>query len=67
MSEEPEIKVEDAKEEFLAAYNLADNGSLYCIFSPGFFQGKDFTFSSRVKDWQQILWDVREGKIKPTK
>lgn len=61
------VKVEDVKEEFLAGYNVAEDGGFYAVFTKAFFQGKNFVFESRVKDFMAILWDVRDGKIKPTR
>ena len=52
---------------FLAGYNLNDDGGLYVVFSPAFFRtGKDPEFATRVKDFVDLFWDVRSGKIKPT-
>lgn len=67
MAGEPEIKVEKVEEEFLAGYNVADDGGFYAVFTKAFFQGTPFVFEKRVKDFMGILWDVRDGKIKPTK
>lgn len=59
--------VEKQAEEFLAAYNVSEDGGFYAVFGPTFFQGKNFVFESRVRDFMGILWDVRDGKIKATR
>jgi len=67
MADEPKIEVMEPKEEFLAGYNVAEDGGFYAVFTKAFFEGKNFVFEGRVKDFMTILWDVRDGKIKPTR
>ena len=63
----PSKEAQAAVEEFLAGYNVSDDGGLYVILSPAFFKGKSTVFADRVKDFSQVLWDVRSGKITPTR
>ena len=63
----PSIDDSSIVQEFLAGYNVSDDGGAYVILAPAFFQGKSTVFAERVKDFSQVLWDVRSGKIKPSR
>lgn len=57
----------EPQEEFLAGYNVSDEGGLYAIFTPAFFQGKSTLFADRAKGFLDVLWGVRSGKIKASR